>query len=387
MNIMKHLGFSKKGSNDQPETNQPKQPNAFFTDKHARKEGETRIYNLIILDESGSMHVIREQALSGANETIQSIRQSQKEHPDDNQMLCMVSFSNWGPSKFRILVDCERIEDVKDLTYDQYRPMGGTPLFDAMGISITSLQEMVREGDHVLVTVITDGMENSSHENSVDMIKALVERLSAKDWVFTYIGANQDSERVARGVGIKSSMDFEATAKGSEMMWKKMNSRNRELHKMAHLHRVSGKYMDIEAELSKKMDVTRRITPEFIDHLEEGQVFVFGSNLQGHHAGGAARQALEQFGAIYGQGEGLQGRSYAIPTMELSIPEIKWHVEQFIQFADMHPEMTFLVTRVGCGIAGFDDSQIAPLFAKAYSLSNVWLPASFWKILSYKYRQ
>ncbi len=128
------------------------------------------------------------------------------------------------------------------------------------------------------------------------------------------------------------------------------------------------------------------MTPEHIETLQEGQIFVFGSNLQGHHIGGAARQAREKFGAVYGQGEGLQGQSYAIPTMQMTIPEIKWHVEQFIQFADQHPEMTFLVTRVGCGIAGFSDSQIAPLFAGAYSLSNVYLPIEFWKVLSYKFQ-
>ena len=128
------------------------------------------------------------------------------------------------------------------------------------------------------------------------------------------------------------------------------------------------------------------MTPEHIETLQEGQIFVFGSNLQGHHIGGAARQAREKFGAVYGQGEGLQGQSYAIPTMQMTIPEIKWHVERFIQFADQHPEMTFLVTRVGCGIAGFSDSQIAPLFAGAYSLSNVYLPIEFWKVLSYKYK-
>lgn len=95
--------------------------------------------------------------------------------------------------------------------------------------------------------------------------------------------------------------------------------------------------------------------------------------------------AASRFGAIEGQCEGLQGQSYAIPTMNLPIAAIARHIEEFIWFADQHPDMTFLVTRIGCGTAGYTDEQIAPLFARAYSLSNVYLPASFWKILTYHY--
>jgi len=130
-----------------------------------------------------------------------------------------------------------------------------------------------------------------------------------------------------------------------------------------------------------------RVTPSHITELQPGQIFVFGSNDAGHHDGGAARFALEHFGAIYGQGVGLQGQSYAIPTMGLTRARIGRYVDEFICFADSHPQMTFLVTRVGCGIAGFTDEEIAPLFARAYSLPNVYLPMEFWKVLSYKYNQ
>ena len=129
-----------------------------------------------------------------------------------------------------------------------------------------------------------------------------------------------------------------------------------------------------------------RVTPENIQSLGPDEVFVFGSNLQGLHMGGAARLAAERFGALWGQGVGLQGQSYALPTMNLSIEEIAKYVDEFIWFADQHPELTFLVTRVGCGIAGFRDEEIAPLFARAYSLPNVYLPATFWKVLSYSYK-
>lgn len=120
-----------------------------------------------------------------------------------------------------------------------------------------------------------------------------------------------------------------------------------------------------------------QFTPDFITELKENEIFVFGSNLQGMHGGGAARIAYERFGAIWGQGVGLQGQSYGIPTMHGGVDAIKPYVDEFIEFAKSHPEMTFLVTRIGCGIAGFRDEEIAPLFEKAIELENVCLPKSF----------
>ena len=118
-------------------------------------------------------------------------------------------------------------------------------------------------------------------------------------------------------------------------------------------------------------------TDEKIDRLFQNEIFVFGSNLQGHHAGGAARAAMQRFGAIWGQGVGLQGNSYAIPTMQGGVETIKPYVDEFVRFAEEHKELHFLVTRIGCGIAGFKDEDIAPLFTKAQMLSNVSLPWSF----------
>ena len=122
-------------------------------------------------------------------------------------------------------------------------------------------------------------------------------------------------------------------------------------------------------------------SPDYINSLSPNQVFVFGSNLQGVHGGGAARVALEQFGAVWGQGVGLQGQSYAIPTMHGPVSSIKPYVDAFIEFAKHHPESEFLVTRIGCGIAGFRDADMAPLFKGALELDNVRLPLSFLKIL------
>lgn len=125
----------------------------------------------------------------------------------------------------------------------------------------------------------------------------------------------------------------------------------------------------------------RPFTPEFITELKPNEVFVFGSNLQGMHAGGAARIACEKFGAIWGQGVGLQGQSYAIPTMQGGVETIEPYVEEFMDYAFRHRELTFLVTRIGCGIAGFTAQQIAPLFLKVIDLENVILPKDFVEIM------
>ncbi len=123
------------------------------------------------------------------------------------------------------------------------------------------------------------------------------------------------------------------------------------------------------------------ITPTYIKVLKENEVFVFGSNLQGIHGGGAARIARECFGAIMGQGVGLQGQSYAIPTMQGGVKTIKPYADEFIKFAQIHTEFHFLVTRIGCGIAGFRDEDIAPLFENAINLSNISLPKEFVDII------
>ena len=121
----------------------------------------------------------------------------------------------------------------------------------------------------------------------------------------------------------------------------------------------------------------KRVTPERITELGENEVFVFGSNLAGAHGGGAALLAYRKFGAIWGLGVGLQGQSYGIPTMHGGVDAIKPYVDEFIEFAKTRPELTFLVTRVGCGIAGFTNEEISPLFAKAHEVENIVLPSGW----------
>lgn len=132
-------------------------------------------------------------------------------------------------------------------------------------------------------------------------------------------------------------------------------------------------------------NLNERIAPDFITELSENEIFVFGSNLRGMHGGGAARIAYEKFGAIWGQGVGLQGKTYAIPTMHGPISTIKPYVDEFIEFAKLHPSYRFLLTRIGCGIAGFRDEEIAPLFVAALNLPNVYFPKVWISIIDEMY--
>jgi len=137
----------------------------------------------------------------------------------------------------------------------------------------------------------------------------------------------------------------------------------------------SMKYDNIE--FSRCMQHKKRNTPEYISQLQANEIFVFGSNLKGLHGGGAAYTAYHNFGAIMGQGVGIQGQSYAIPTMQGGVNTIRPYVDNFIQFAKGNHNLTFLVTRIGCGIAGFSDEEIAPLFTKAHNIENIVLP-KYW---------
>lgn len=133
--------------------------------------------------------------------------------------------------------------------------------------------------------------------------------------------------------------------------------------------------------MSKNRTEQPNIASSKIDVLEIDEIFVFGSNLAGHHKGGAARAANMKFGAEWGVGVGLTGHAYAIPTMQGGMETIKPYVDEFIEFAKAHSELKFLVTRIGCGIAGFKDEQIAPLFQKALSVFNIYLPKEFYEII------
>ena len=128
-------------------------------------------------------------------------------------------------------------------------------------------------------------------------------------------------------------------------------------------------------------DPSKRISPRHISALRDNEIFVFGSNLQGQHGGGAALAAYRNFGAVWGEGVGLHGQTYAIPTMHGGTEEIQPYVDEFIRFASDNPTLKFLVTRIGCGIAGFSDEEMAPLFQGATDVENIYLPEVWREIL------
>ena len=181
---------------------------------------ETKIYNLIIIDESGSMSCIRQQAMDSVNETIQTIRAAQERNENQEHFVTLVTFNDTAT----IVNDCAPINEIKELTAESYRPDCCTALYDAMGLSLSALQKKVSKEDKVLVTIVTDGYENASQEYNLRAIKALVEKLKAKGWVFAYLGANQDAEEVAFSMSIDNAMSWESTREGTVHMSRRLNN-------------------------------------------------------------------------------------------------------------------------------------------------------------------
>lgn len=180
-----------------------------------------KVYNLIILDESGSMSAIYQEALTGVNETLQTIRMAKEEHPDQEHFVTLVAFDT---GHYNEIYKGTPATNAVDITPDQYRPGGCTPLYDAMGRAISELRnhlDYTKEDNVVLVTVITDGYENASREYTGPAIKALVEDMRKKGWVFTYIGANQDVDKVAASMSINNHMAFNADSQGTKDMFAK----------------------------------------------------------------------------------------------------------------------------------------------------------------------
>ena len=175
-----------------------------------------KVFNLIILDESGSMSAIEKQAVSGLNETLQTISNAQREHTEQQHYVSFVTFNSNG---IRTVMNRKQVEGGKALKWTDYQPNACTPLYDAMGQSINELKGHVNDEDVVLVTIITDGMENASREFCGKDIKKLVSDMKEKGWVFAYIGTNQDVDAVADSMGIRSRMAYEYSQTGADEMF------------------------------------------------------------------------------------------------------------------------------------------------------------------------
>ncbi len=352
--------------------------------QEAQSAPASETYNLIILDESGSMSSVRDETVSGCNETLNSIRIMAKKQPDIKQYVSIFCFDT---TNSRYIFRNVPVEETRDLTTDDYTPCSCTPLYDAVGYTVTQLRSLIADSRSVaVVTIITDGYENASRRWNYSSVVELIAGLKKKGWVFTFIGANIDVEQTARGLGIDSFVEFEQTNEGmSGMFEKERRSRNAYMKKRSFMESMNSFMTMPDAkreEMLGNMNCNyfvdkERVAPDFIKTLADNEIFVFGSNTIGHHSGGAALYAKEHFGAEEGKQEGRQGQSYAIPTDGNTLEELEEAVMRFTKYVVMHPQNKFMLTAVGCGAAGYSVKQIAPLFQKAYSFGNVYVPADF----------
>jgi Mg-chelatase subunit ChlD len=176
-----------------------------------------RVHNLIIVDESGSMSIIRKQAFTGMNETLQTVRQMQKKYPDQVQFVTLLTFDS-GHTTWHY--DNTAALKTRDLSWKAYNPGGGTPLYDAIGKGISKVNAQIEDGDHVLVTIITDGEENSSEEWTLKMVRTMIEKLKKQGWTFTLIGTdNLDVESMAHSFAIDEHLEFQQDVEGTRAMF------------------------------------------------------------------------------------------------------------------------------------------------------------------------
>lgn len=179
-----------------------------------------KVFNLIILDESGSMESIKNTIISGFNEVVQTVKGVAKEYPEQAHFITLVTFNSLHT---KTLLENEQVEKLKEISSREYNPTSGTPLFDAMGNSISQLRKITQTHSdyNVLVTILTDGEENSSKEYDEKTIRKMVGELKLHNWTFTYIGANHDVEKFAASISINNTMKFEANEQDIQKMFSK----------------------------------------------------------------------------------------------------------------------------------------------------------------------
>ncbi len=219
---------------------------------------KTKVFNVIILDQSGSMGCIHHEAVSGVNETIQSIQDAQKKEPDQEHTVTLVTFNS---SETRAVIQNQPVDKIKLLKEKEFQPRASTPLFDAMGNTINRIHKWVKDVNNaaVAVTVITDGYENASREFSGNDIKALIDARKEEGWLFSYIGANQDVKAVGRQMSIDNTLSFECSCIGTEAMFRKeRNARRGWLDKLSKLN-------DTNLTEAERMEIKRESSANYFD--------------------------------------------------------------------------------------------------------------------------
>lgn len=172
-------------------------------------DNKQKIFNLIILDESGSMQSIKQPTIDGFNETVQTIKGVQQQHPEEEHYITLVTFNGLG---IKTLLSNQPVAELAEIDGDRYRPGANTPLYDAMGFAFQRLRTQLEliKNYCVLVTIFTDGLENASKEFTSAAIKHLVEELKTQRWTFSYIGANHDVQKFAHAISIHNTIAFES---------------------------------------------------------------------------------------------------------------------------------------------------------------------------------
>lgn len=345
----------------------------------------SHVYNLIILDESGSMSAVTGQTIQGCNDTLNGIRFTACEYKEQRQFVSIYCFDT---ANSRYIFQNMPIEEIGDLSSTDYCPNACTPLYDAIGFTVNQLKSIATDSNSIgKVTIITDGYENASKKWKHSSVVELIEGLKDKGWLFTFIGANIDVEQTSRSLGIDSFMEFQQTDEGMRIMFEcERRSQKAYSKKMAFMRRSQSFANASEEEKEKIISSINnnyfiddeRIASDIIQSLNTNEVFVFGSNTEGIHNRGSAYIALQKFGAQIGISEGIQGQSYAIPIIGNSFDDVKNAIDRFTEYAALHPQKKFILTAIGCGNAEYTPEQIAPLFKQAYEFGNVYVPTTFY---------
>jgi hypothetical protein len=182
-----------------------------------------QVHNLIILDESGSMQSIKNSIIQGFNAIVQTVKGIGKQYPEQEHLITLITFNGLGQ---KILHFIDPVEKLEEIDASRYMPGASTPLYDAMGFSFAKLRQVLEnvKDYNVLVTIMTDGEENTSKEYTGFTIKKIIEELKLNRWTFTYIGTDHDVEKFATSISITNIMKFEKNLKDIEVMFEKERS-------------------------------------------------------------------------------------------------------------------------------------------------------------------
>lgn len=218
---------------------------------------KTTVFNLIILDESGSMSPVTRQTVDGCNETLNLIRSLEAAHSDTQRNLVSIYlFQTNAQVPSRYVAKNKPIAEVDNMTDQVYKPWGGTPLLDAVGATLVDLEAVASTHEDATgtVTIITDGEENSSIRYSWEQVSGIISRMKEMGWTFNFIGANIDVKRVSSRMNIDNSMAFTNDVDGTRAMFARYNDclRNYEESRIAEEEAMADEPQETRVNARKK---------------------------------------------------------------------------------------------------------------------------------------